>query len=154
MAVSTAANLKGADLLDVGLLSKEQFIALLDLASELKAAKRNGTEQQRLKQKEIVLIFEKSSTRTRCAFEVAAYDQGAHVTYLGPDGSKIGHKESMKDTARVLGRIFDGIEYRGFGQTIVEELADHAGVPVWNGLTDEFHPTQILADVLTMTEFS
>src|SRR5215204_4219594 len=152
MAVSTAVNLKGADLLDVGLLTKEQFIALLDLAAELKAAKRNGTEEQQLKQKEIVLIFEKSSTRTRCAFEVAAYDQGAHVTYLGPEGSQIGHKESMKDTARVLGRIFDGIEYRGFGQDIVEELAAFAGVPVWNGLTDEFHPTQILADVLTMTE--
>jgi ornithine carbamoyltransferase len=154
MAVSTAANLKGADLLDVGLLTKEQFIALLDLAAELKAAKRNGTEEQQLKQKEIVLIFEKSSTRTRCAFEVAAYDQGAHVTYLGPEGSQIGHKESMKDTARVLGRIFDGIEYRGFGQDVVEELAEFAGVPVWNGLTDQFHPTQILADVMTMSEHS
>src|SRR6187551_3982867 len=154
MVTASPAFLKGQNLLDVGLLTKEQFIALLDLASELKAAKRNGTEQQRLKQKEIVLIFEKSSTRTRCAFEVAAYDQGAHVTYLGPEGSQIGHKESMKDTARVLGRIFDGIEYRGFGQGIVEELAEFAGVPVWNGLTDEFHPTQILADVLTMTESS
>src|SRR4051794_19687797 len=154
MAVSTAANLKGADLLDVGLLSKEQLIGLLDLASELKAAKRNGTEQQQLTQKEIVLIFEKSSTRTRCAFEVAAYDQGAHVTYLGPEGSQIGHKESMKDTARVLGRMYDAIEYRGFSQELVEILAQNSGVPVYNGLTDEFHPTQMLADVLTMREHS
>src|SRR6186997_1905372 len=154
MAAPTPAFLKGQDLLDVGELTKEQFIGLLDLSSELKAAKKAGTEQQWLDRKEIVLIFEKTSTRTRCAFEVAAYDQGAHVTYLGPEGSQIGHKESMKDTARVLGRIFDGIEYRGFGQGIVEELAEFAGVPVWNGLTDEFHPTQILADVLTMTEFS
>ena len=154
MAVSTAVNLKGADLLDVGLLTKEQFIALLDLAAELKAAKRNGTEEQRLKQKEIVLIFEKTSTRTRCAFEVAAYDQGAHVTYLGPEGSQIGHKESMKDTARVLGRMYDAIEYRGFAQELVEILAKYAGVPVYNGLTDEFHPTQMLADVLTMREHS
>src|SRR6186713_3369530 len=154
MAVSTAANLKGADLLDVGLLTKEQFIALLDLAAELKAAKRNGTEEQQLKQKEIVLIFEKSSTRTRCAFEVAAYDQGAHVTYLGPEGSQIGHKESMKDTARVLGRMYDAIEYRGFSQELVEILGEYAGVPVWNGLTDEWHPTQMLADILTMQEHS
>ena len=135
-------------------LTKEQFIALLDLAAELKAAKRNGTEEQRLKQKEIVLIFEKTSTRTRCAFEVAAYDQGAHVTYLGPEGSQIGHKESMKDTARVLGRMYDAIEYRGFSQELVEILAKNAGVPVYNGLTDEFHPTQMLADVLTMREHS
>src|SRR5215213_6432010 len=154
MAVSTPVGLHGADLLDVGLLSKEQFIALLDLAAELKAAKRNGTEEQRLKQKEIVLIFEKNSTRTRCAFEVAAYDQGAHVTYLGPEGSQIGHKESMKDTARVLGRMYDAIEYRGFSQDLVETLAKYAGVPVYNGLTDEFHPTQMLADVLTMREHS
>ncbi len=125
---------------------------LLDLARDLKRAKYGGYEQQRLRGKNIAIIFEKTSTRTRVAFEVAAYDQGAHVTYLGPEGSQIGHKESMKDTARVLGRIFDGIEYRGFGQGIVEELAEYAGVPVWNGLTDEFHPTQILADVLTMTE--
>jgi ornithine carbamoyltransferase len=125
---------------------------LLDLARDLKRAKYGGYEQQRLRGKNIAIIFEKTSTRTRVAFEVAAYDQGAHVTYLGPEGSQIGHKESMKDTARVLGRIFDGIEYRGFGQDIVEELAAHAGVPVWNGLTDEFHPTQILADVMTMTE--
>src|SRR6478672_3385413 len=150
----TLSRLKGGDILDVGLLSKEEFIGLLDLASELKAAKRNGTERQRLHQKEIVLIFEKTSTRTRCAFEVAAYDQGAHVTYLGPDGSQIGKKESMKDTARVLGRMFDAIEYRGKAQDVVEELGRYAGVPVYNGLTDEFHPTQMLADVLTMTEHS
>jgi ornithine carbamoyltransferase len=152
MVTETPAFLKGQDLLDVGLLSKEQFIALLDLASELKAAKKSGTEKPRLTQKEIVLIFEKTSTRTRCAFEVAAYDQGAHVTYLGPEGSQIGHKESMKDTARVLGRMYDAIEYRGFSQELVEILAKYAGVPVYNGLTDEFHPTQMLADVLTMRE--
>src|SRR5512135_2810474 len=127
---------------------------LLKLSGELKAAKYGGYERPRLQGKNIALIFEKSSTRTRVAFEVAAYDQGAHVTYLGPSGSQIGHKESMKDTARVLGRIFDGIEYRGYAQATVEELARYAGVPVWNGLTDEFHPTQILADVLTMTEHS
>jgi ornithine carbamoyltransferase len=125
---------------------------LLDLAADLKRAKYTGTEQPRLKGKNIALIFEKTSTRTRCAFEVAAHDQGANVTYLGPSGSQIGVKESMKDTARVLGRMFDGIEYRGFGQAVVEELAAHAGVPVWNGLTNEFHPTQILADFLTMRE--
>jgi ornithine carbamoyltransferase len=127
---------------------------LLDLSRDLKRAKYGGYEQQQLRGKNIAIIFEKTSTRTRVAFEVAAYDQGAHVTYLGPSGTQIGHKESMKDTARVLGRIYDGIEYRGFGQEIVEELAQYAGVPVWNGLTDEFHPTQILADVLTMTEHS
>jgi ornithine carbamoyltransferase len=127
---------------------------LLKLSRDLKAAKYGGYERQHLRGKNIAIIFEKTSTRTRVAFEVAAYDQGAHVTYLGPSGSQIGHKESMKDTARVLGRMYDGIEYRGFGQEIVEELAEYAGVPVWNGLTDEFHPTQILADVLTMTEFS
>jgi ornithine carbamoyltransferase len=125
---------------------------MLDLARDLKRAKYAGTEQPRLKGKNIALIFEKTSTRTRCAFEVAAHDQGAHVTYLGPSGSQIGVKESMADTARVLGRMFDGIEYRGFEQKIVEELAQHAGVPVWNGLTNEFHPTQILADFLTMME--
>ena len=125
---------------------------LLDLAADLKKAKYAGTEQPRLKGKNIALIFEKTSTRTRCAFEVAAYDQGARVTYLGPSGSQIGVKESMKDTARVLGRMYDGIEYRGFGQAVVEELAAYAGVPVWNGLTNEFHPTQILADFLTMRE--
>jgi ornithine carbamoyltransferase len=127
---------------------------LLDLSAELKKAKYEGVEIQHLKGKNIALIFEKASTRTRCAFEVAAYDQGAHVTYLGPTGSQIGQKESMKDTARVLGGMYDGIEYRGYGQAIVEELARFAGVPVWNGLTNEFHPTQILADFLTMTEHS
>lgn len=127
---------------------------LLKLSADLKAAKYGGYEQQRLQRKNVALIFEKASTRTRTAFEVAAYDQGANVTYLGPGGSHIGHKETMKDTARVLGRTYDGIEYRGFAQETVETLAAHAGVPVWNGLTDEFHPTQILADVLTMTEHS
>jgi ornithine carbamoyltransferase len=127
---------------------------LLDLAAELKAAKKNGTETQHLRTKEICLIFEKTSTRTRCSFEVAAYDQGAHVTYLDPQSSQMGHKETIKDTARVLGRLYDGIEYRGFDQDIVQTLADFAGVPVWNGLTDEFHPTQILADILTMREHS
>ena len=127
---------------------------LLKTSSELKAAKYAGYERPSLAGKEIALIFEKTSTRTRTAFEVAAKDQGAHVTYLEPSGSQIGHKESMKDTARVLGRTFDGIEYRGFSQETVETLATFAGVPVWNGLTDEFHPTQILADVLTMTEHS
>ncbi|MFN2110978.1 MAG: ornithine carbamoyltransferase [Anaerolineae bacterium] len=127
---------------------------LLELSADLKAAKYGGYEQPRLRGKNIALIFEKSSTRTRTAFEIAAYDQGAHVTYLGPSGSQIGHKESMKDTARVLGRVYDGIEYRGFAQTTVEDLAAYAGVPVWNGLTNEFHPTQIMADVLTMSEHS
>jgi ornithine carbamoyltransferase len=130
----------------------EEIYYLLDLSKKLKAAKKTGTEEQKLKGKNIALIFEKSSTRTRCAFEVAALDQGAHVTYLGPSGSQIGHKESMKDTARVLGRMYDGIEYRGFGQKIVEELAEFSGVPVWNGLTDEYHPTQVLADFMTMLE--
>lgn len=125
---------------------------MLDLSADLKKAKYAGTEQLELKGKNIALIFEKSSTRTRCAFEVAAYDQGAHVTYLGPSGSQIGDKESIKDTARVLGRMYDGIEYRGFGQERVEILAEYSGVPVWNGLTDEFHPTQVLADFLTMQE--
>lgn len=125
---------------------------LLDLSVDLKRAKVAGTEQQRLKGKNIALIFEKDSTRTRCAFEVAAFDQGALVTYLGPSGSQIGKKESMKDTARVLGRMYDGIEYRGYAQSTVEELAAYSGVPVWNGLTNEFHPTQILADFLTMME--
>ncbi|MGA2406660.1 MAG: ornithine carbamoyltransferase [Bacteroidales bacterium] len=125
---------------------------LLDMSAKLKKAKYNGTEKQYLKGKNIALIFEKASTRTRCAFEVAAYDQGAQVTYLGPTGTQIGQKESMKDTARVLGGMYDGIEYRGFGQDIVEELAAYSAVPVWNGLTNEFHPTQILADFLTMIE--
>ena len=132
----------------------EELKFLLKLSADLKAAKYAGYEQPRLAGKDIALIFEKTSTRTRTAFEVAAKDQGAHVTYLEPSGSQIGHKESMKDTARVLGRTFDGIEYRGFSQENVETLAAYAGVPVWNGLTDEFHPTQILADVLTMTEHS
>ena len=134
--------------------SPREIRFLLDLSRDLKRAKYGGYEQQRMRGKNIAVIFEKTSTRTRVAFEVAAYDQGAHVTYLGPSGTQIGHKESMKDTARVLGRIYDGIEYRGYGQEIVDELAKFAGVPVWNGLTDEFHPTQILADVLTMSEFS
>jgi len=127
---------------------------LLGLSADLKKAKYAGIEQQRLKGKNIALIFEKSSTRTRCAFETAAYDQGAHVTYLGPTGSQLGTKETVKDTARVLGRMYDGIEYRGFGQERVEILAQYAGVPVWNGLTNEFHPTQVLADLLTMREHS
>jgi len=131
-----------------------QIHFLLDLSRDLKRAKYAGNESQRLNGKNIALIFEKTSTRTRCAFEVAAHDQGAHVTYLDSSGSQIGHKESIKDTARVLGRMFDAIEYRGFGQNIVDELAKFAGVPVYNGLTDEFHPTQMLADMLTMHEFS
>ncbi|KOG90705.1 ornithine carbamoyltransferase [Streptomyces varsoviensis] len=130
----------------------EEFRGLVDLAAELKAAKRAGAEEQRLRGKNIALVFEKTSTRTRCAFEVAAADQGASTTYLDPAGSQIGHKESVKDTARVLGRMFDGIEYRGRGQEIVEELGEYAGVPVFNGLTDEWHPTQMLADVLTVVE--
>lgn len=129
-----------------------QLESLLVLADRLKQEKKQGTERPLLKGKNIALIFEKESTRTRCAFEVAAYDEGAHVTYLGPTGSQIGHKESVKDTARVLGRLYDGIQYRGHGQHIVETLARHAGVPVWNGLTDEYHPTQLLADLLTLRE--
>jgi len=145
-------NLKNRSFLKLLDFTPEEIEYLLDLAANLKRAKKEGTEEPRLKGKNIALIFEKTSTRTRCSFEVAAHDQGAHVTYLGPTGSQIGTKESMKDTARVLGRMFDGIEYRGFGQSIVEELARYAGVPVWNGLTNEFHPTQILADFLTMRE--
>ncbi len=145
-------NLKNRSFLKLLDFTPEEIEYLLDLAADLKRAKKEGTEEPRLKGKNIALIFEKTSTRTRCSFEVAAHDQGAHVTYLGPTGSQIGTKESMKDTARVLGRMFDGIEYRGFGQSIVEELAQYAGVPVWNGLTNEFHPTQILADFLTMRE--
>nr|WP_024966717.1 ornithine carbamoyltransferase [Pantoea sp. IMH] len=129
-----------------------ELTALLALAATLKTDKQNGEETRHLEGKNIALIFEKDSTRTRCSFEVAAYDQGANVTYLGPSGSQIGHKESMKDTARVLGRMYHGIQYRGYGQALVESLAEHAGVPVWNGLTDEFHPTQLLADLLTMQE--
>lgn len=132
--------------------SPDEIRYLLRFSKKLKAAKAEGREEPRLTGKNIALIFEKASTRTRCAFEVAAYDQGAHVTCLGPSGSQIGHKESMKDTARVLGRMYDGIEYRGFAQTTIEELAEYAGVPVWNGLTDAYHPTQVLADVMTMIE--
>ncbi|MFC5076461.1 Ornithine carbamoyltransferase [Vibrio thalassae] len=147
-----AYNLRNRNFLKLLDYSPKEIQFLLDLSKDLKAAKYAGTEQKKLVGKNIALIFEKASTRTRCAFEVAAFDQGAQVSYIGPSGSQIGHKESMKDTARVLGRMYDGIEYRGFGQDIVEELGAHAGVPVWNGLTNEFHPTQILADFLTMLE--
>ena len=149
-----ALNLHGRAFLKELDFTPDELRYLLRLSADLKAAKYGGYEQPRLRGKEIALIFEKSSTRTMTSFEVAAYDQGANVTYLGPSGSQIGYKESMRDTARVLGRMYDGIEYRGFSQETVEELGKYAGVPVWNGLTDEFHPTQILADVLTMTEFS
>ncbi len=149
-----AYNLRNRNFLKLLDFSPKEIKFLLDLSRDLKKAKYTGIETQRLKGKNIALIFEKSSTRTRCAFETAVYDQGGNVTYLGPSGSQIGGKESMADTARVLGRMYDGIEYRGFGQPIVEELAKYAGVPVWNGLTDEFHPTQILADFLTMMEHS
>lgn len=149
-----AYNLKNRNFLKLLDFEPREIMFLLDLAKDLKKAKYAGTEQQGLKGKNIALIFEKASTRTRCAFEVAALDQGAHVSYIGPTGSQIGQKESMKDTARVLGRMYDGIEYRGFGQDIVEELGKYAGVPVWNGLTNEFHPTQILADFMTMLEYS
>jgi ornithine carbamoyltransferase len=147
-------NLRGRSVLTLDDLSPMEIRYLLTLAAELKAAKHAGTEQPRLSRRNIALIFEKDSTRTRTGFEVAAYDQGAHVTYLGPSGSHIGHKESMKDTARVLGRMYDAIEYRGFGQTIADVLAANAGVPVYNGLTDETHPTQTLADFMTMREFT
>ena len=147
-----AFNLKNRHLLSLVNHSEREIKYLLDLSRDLKRAKYAGTEQQKLNGKNIALIFEKTSTRTRCAFEVAAYDQGAQVTYIDPNSSQIGHKESMKDTARVLGRMYDAIEYRGFKQEIVDELAEYAGVPVFNGLTDEFHPTQMLADVLTMIE--
>jgi ornithine carbamoyltransferase len=147
-------NLHGRNFLKELDFTPDELRFLLKLSADLKAAKYGGYERRRLEGKEIALIFEKSSTRTMTSFEVAAYDQGAQVTYLGPSGTQIGHKESMKDTARVLGRIFDGIEYRGFAQETVEVLGRYAGVPVWNGLTNEFHPTQILADFLTMTEHS
>ncbi|WP_283131412.1 ornithine carbamoyltransferase [Enterovibrio norvegicus] len=147
-----AFNLRNRNFLKLLDFTPREIEHLLSLSADLKKAKYNGYEQQKLKGKNIALIFEKASTRTRCAFEVAAFDQGAQVSYIGPSGSQIGHKESMKDTARVLGRMYDGIEYRGHGQAIVEELGKYAGVPVWNGLTDEFHPTQILADFLTMQE--
>lgn len=149
-----AFNLRNRNFLKLLDFSAKEIQFLLDLSTQLKQAKYTGTEQKNLLGKNIALIFEKSSTRTRCAFEVAAHDQGANVSYIGPSGSQIGHKESMKDTARVLGRMYDGIQYRGHGQDIVEELGEYAGVPVWNGLTNEFHPTQILADFLTMQEHS
>ena len=148
-----AFNLRHRNYLKLLDFTQKEIQFLLDLSADLKRAKKAGTEQKKLIGKNIALIFEKASTRTRCAFEVAAFDQGAQVSYLGPSGSQIGDKESMKDTARVLGRMYDGIQYRGFGQEIVEELGKYAGVPVWNGLTDEFHPTQILADFLTMQEY-
>ncbi len=147
-------DLKNRNFLKLLDFTPDEIKYLLDLSKQLKEEKKSGNEKQRLKGKNVVLLFAKDSTRTRCAFEVAAMDQGAGVTYIGPSGSQMGKKESMKDTARVLGRMYDGIEYRGFGQEIVEELGAHAGVPVWNGLTDEFHPTQILADFLTMMEHS
>ncbi len=147
-------NLKNRSFLKLLDFTPEEIKFLLKLSADLKSAKYAGIEQPKLKGKNIALIFEKTSTRTRCAFEVAAFDQGANVSYLGPSGTQIGSKESMKDTARVLGRMYDAIEYRGYGQSIVEELARYAGVPVYNGLTDEFHPTQILADLLTMQEHS
>ncbi|MDT3581950.1 ornithine carbamoyltransferase [Cronobacter malonaticus] len=147
-------NLKNRNFLKLLDYTPAEIQYLIDLAMQLKADKKAGREKKTLVGKNITLIFEKTSTRTRCAFEVGAFDQGAQVTYIGPSGSQIGHKESMKDTARVLGRMYDGIEYRGYGQAIVEELGEFAGVPVWNGLTNEFHPTQILADLMTMLEHS
>ena len=147
-----AFNLKNRSFLTLKDFTSAEIGFLLKLAADLKAARYAGTEVPQLLGKEIALIFEKDSTRTRVGFEVAAYDQGAHVTYLGPSGTHLGHKESVRDTARVLGRMYDAIEYRGYGQAVVEELAEYAGVPVYNGLTDEFHPTQVLADFLTMQE--
>ena len=149
-----AYNLRNKSFLAIKDFNQSEIKFLLKLSADLKSAKYAGTEQKRLNGKNIVLIFEKDSTRTRIGFEVAAYDQGANVTFLGPTGSHIGHKETIKDTARVLGRIYDGIEYRGFGQEIVEQIAKYAGVPVFNGLTNEYHPTQFLADALTMSEHS
>jgi ornithine carbamoyltransferase len=150
--VSTTVDLHGRHLLALKDYSREEIVYLLDLAAELKAAKSEGREEQKLRGKNIALIFEKDSTRTRSAFEVASFDQGANVTFIGPSGSHMGHKETVKDTARVLGRMYDAIEYRGFAETTAEELARWAGVPVYNGLTDEWHPTQILADFLTFAE--
>jgi ornithine carbamoyltransferase len=150
--LSTMVDMRGRHLMKLADYTPEEITYLIDLAAELKAAKREGREEQKLVGKEIALIFEKDSTRTRCAFEVAAYDQGAHVTFIGPSGSHMGHKETTKDTARVLGRMYDAIEYRGFAQDTAEELAKWAGVPIYNGLTDEWHPTQILADFLTFRE--
>jgi ornithine carbamoyltransferase len=149
---STPGRLSGRSWLKELDFTTDELLYLIQLSADLKAENKGRQERRRLHGRRIALIFEKTSTRTRCAFEVAAYDQGAHVTYLGPEGSQIGHKESIKDTARVLGRMYDAIEYRGFGQDVVEELAAYAGVPVYNGLTDEFHPTQMLADMLTMRE--
>ena len=145
-------NLSGRNFLKLLDYSPEEIRYLIDLSKELKDKKKKGIAHDELKGKNIALIFEKTSTRTRCSFEVAAHDLGMHVTYLDPSGSQIGKKESIKDTARVLGRMFDGIEYRGYGQEIVEQLAEDAGVPVWNGLTNEFHPTQMIADMLTIEE--
>ena len=145
-------NLKGRNFLTLKDFTPEEITYLLDLSAELKENKKNGKPDLRHPGKNIALIFEKTSTRTRCSFEVAAHDMGMHVTYLDPSGSQIGKKESIRDTARVLGRMYDGIEYRGFAQSIVEELAKYAGVPVWNGLTNEYHPTQMLADMLTIRE--
>ena len=150
--MSTVIDLRRRQLLTLNDYSAEEILYLLDLAAELKAAKRDRSEQQLLTGRNIALIFEKDSTRTRCAFEVASYDQGANVTFIGPTGSHIGHKETVKDTARVLRRMYDAIEYRGFGETIADELARWAGVPVYNGLTDEWHPTQVLADFMTFRE--
>lgn len=147
-------DLRGRSLLKESDFTAEEFLYLVDLAAELRTAKRSGSEEQHLRGRNIALIFEKPSTRTKSAFEVAAHDQGAHVSYIGPGESQLGKKESMRDTARVLGRMFDGIEYRGFAQETVETLAAYAGVPVWNGLTNEWHPTQMLADVLTMRDHS
>jgi ornithine carbamoyltransferase len=151
-AMSTMVDLRGRHLMKLADFTPEELVYLLDLAAELKAAKKDGREEQKLVGREIALIFEKDSTRTRCAFEVAAYDQGAHVTFIGPSGSHMGHKETAKDTARVLGRMYDAIEFRGFDQATAEALAEWSGVPVYNGLTDEWHPTQILADFLTFRE--
>src|SRR6478609_9260603 len=150
--MATMTDLRGKHFLKLADFSPEEITYLLDLAAELKSAKKEGREEQKLVGKEIALIFEKDSTRTRCAFEVAAYDQGAHVTFIGPSGSHLGHKETAKDTARVLGRMYDAIEFRGFTQEMADELAEWAGVPVYNGLTDEWHPTQMLADFLTLSE--
>jgi ornithine carbamoyltransferase len=150
--MNTTIDLRGRNFLTLADYSAEELTYLLDLAAELKAAKWQRREHKQLSGRQIALIFEKDSTRTRCAFEVAAHDQGAHVTYLGPGGSHMGHKETVKDTARVLGRMYDAIEYRGFGEAVADELAVWAGVPVYNGLTDEWHPTQMLADFLTMRE--
>ena len=145
-------NLQGRDFLKLLDYTPEEITYLIDLAAELKEKKKNGIPHDELRGKNIALIFEKTSTRTRCSFEVAAHDLGMQVTYLDPSGSQIGKKESIADTARVLSRMFDGIEYRGFGQDIVEELARYADVPVWNGLTNEFHPTQMIADMLAVRE--